>query len=71
MRHIEYTPMGTTYTYTLEELLARGKIILYEIKSKTETTKQSKSFEPTKYCKYNQARGHDTENRLERMFRSG
>ncbi|KAJ8434650.1 LOW QUALITY PROTEIN: hypothetical protein Cgig2_034084 [Carnegiea gigantea] len=70
---IEYTRIRTTYTLALEWLQAKGKINLCKIKL---DTKSIKYFDPSKYYKYHQSRGHDTEdfwtlkNRLEKMFKS-
>ena len=72
----EYTHIGTTYTQSLEQLLAKGKTNFYEIKRETESLKQSKYFNLSKYYKYHWSWEHDTKdyltlkNKLERMFKS-
>jgi len=57
--------------------LAKRKVNIPQIKRETESLRQSKCFDLSKYCKYNWSQGHDTEdcwtfkNRLEKMFKSG
>ncbi|KAJ8440777.1 hypothetical protein Cgig2_007183 [Carnegiea gigantea] len=57
----EYTPIGTTYTQALEQVLAKGRINLPKIIPLTESFRQSKCFDPSKFFKYRRSRGHNTE----------
>ena len=73
---IENTPVGTTYTQALKQLLVKGKINLLNIEAEIEAFRKFKTFDSTKYCKYHRPPGYDTKNycifknRLEKMFRS-
>ncbi|KAJ8427662.1 hypothetical protein Cgig2_032163 [Carnegiea gigantea] len=74
---IEHTPGGTNYTQALQQLFTKGKIDLPKIRLEIDALRQSKGFDPAKYCKHNRPRGHDTKNwstfknMLEKMFKSG
>ncbi|KAL2937475.1 Polyamine aminopropyltransferase [Bienertia sinuspersici] len=57
----EYTPLGITYTQALERLKSKGLITLLGPAPDPPLHKRHPKWDAGKYCKYHQAKGHNTE----------
>ncbi|KAL2922870.1 Activity-regulated cytoskeleton-associated protein [Bienertia sinuspersici] len=73
----EYTPLGMTYTQAFDRLKSKGALSPIGPTADPPTERRSPRWDPNKYCKYHQGKGHTTEecwtlkNKLQDMVESG
>ncbi|KAL2901053.1 Activity-regulated cytoskeleton-associated protein [Bienertia sinuspersici] len=57
----EYTPLGMTYTQAFDRLKAKGALSPIGPTADPPAERRSPRWDPNKYSKYHQGKGHDTE----------
>ncbi|KAL2930287.1 Activity-regulated cytoskeleton-associated protein [Bienertia sinuspersici] len=73
----EYTPLGMTYTQAFDRLKSKGALSPIGPTADPPAERRSPRWDPNKYCKYHQGKGHNTEecwtlkNKLQDMVESG
>ncbi|KAL2897653.1 Vacuolar membrane protease [Bienertia sinuspersici] len=73
----EYTPLGMTYTQAFDRLKSKGALSPIGPTADPPAERRSPRWDPNKYCKYHQGKGHTTEecwtlkNKLQDMVESG
>ncbi|KAL2900276.1 Activity-regulated cytoskeleton-associated protein [Bienertia sinuspersici] len=73
----EYTPLGMTYTQAFDRLKSKGSLSPIGPTADPAAERRSPRWDPNKYCKYHQGKGHTTEecwtlkNKLQDMVESG
>ncbi|KAL2903606.1 putative ABC transporter ATP-binding protein YjkB [Bienertia sinuspersici] len=56
-----YTPLGMTYTQAFDCLKSKGALSPIGPTADPPAERRSARWDPNKYCKYHQGKGHDTE----------
>ncbi|KAL2942766.1 GMP synthase [glutamine-hydrolyzing] [Bienertia sinuspersici] len=73
----EYTPLGMTYTQAFDRLKSKGALSPIGPTADPPAERRSPRWDPNKYCKYHQGKGHTAEecwtlkNKLQDMVESG